>query len=298
MTLHIIETDFEPDDAIAILAHASKYININLIVIVGESKSSSKIPIVRRFFDALKEKYPKAYSAITIIQGLGSDKKYPMSEQNEAFVLPDEIILDIYTAIYSNDPELVFMMKPPREAMITKVKCPRTTVYCYGSFNWRTLKLPIKEYQDLMSRYEKFYYFDSFTAIGEANSGLFRGCNNTVNNIITELITKWNSYTIEKCKENLNKIEKSPEGVKKYQRNLKIIENVSAGINEQFVIADICLLLCPQPTERVELIYLDPYPLWLPSTESNIFIQNSEIDKRREQLIINLDQLHLTQNIL
>ena len=78
MPHHIIETDFEPDDAIAILAHANISVNIHLTVIVGESKPNNKISCVKKFFKELRVKYPNAYEDVNIIQGFGSKKMYPI----------------------------------------------------------------------------------------------------------------------------------------------------------------------------------------------------------------------------
>jgi hypothetical protein len=71
---HIIETDFEPDDMIAIAAHANRYKRIDLTIFVGESKPNDKIPMVKKFIDSLTTKYPDAYNSVTIFQGIGSKK--------------------------------------------------------------------------------------------------------------------------------------------------------------------------------------------------------------------------------
>jgi hypothetical protein len=289
MPNHVIETDFEPDDAIAILAHASQFTNINLTVIVGESKPWHKIPVVQKFFEELTKKYPDAYSSVHVVQGLGSKKKYPVAEQTEITEDTEETILANYTTAYSTNPAMAFMMKPPREAMKLKIQCPNTIVYCYGSFNWRTLKLPTQDYQDLMSRYLRFYYFDSFTAIGEKNSGMFNGATNAVNNQIKDLIIKWNNHIIADCEDDLKELmakeNRDEKDEKSIARTQKIIDNVSAGLNEQFVMADITLFLCPLPTERSELEEINPYPKWVPSTTSNVFIFDSNTEQRREKLL-------------
>lgn len=286
MPSHVIETDFESDDAIAILAHATKYTGINLSVVVGESKPCNKIHRVTKFIEAVSNKYPLAYSSVNIVQGFGSNKDYPDEDEVNANEDNEQVILDNYTKIYASEPELAFMMKPPREAMKLKLHCPKTTVYCYGSFNWRTLKLPVKEYQDLMSRYEKFYYFDSFTAIGEKNSALFKGPSNEVNDKIVDIIVKWNQLILTKCEQGLK--EKSEDGLK---RRNKIIENLKTGMKEQYVMADVCLMLCPLPTERVKLSEFDTYPKWTPSDSGSVFIFNSDTETRRLELLENLTKI-------
>ncbi len=288
MTSHVIETDFEPDDAIAILAHASQFAGIDLIVIVGESKPQNKIAAVGKFLEDVSKKYPLAYTSITIVQGLGSKKKYPADDQTEIAEDSEQTILDNYAKAYSTSPALAFMMKPPREAIRLELQCPNTIVYCYGSFNWRTLKLPVQDYQNLTSRYAKFYYFDSFTAIGEKNSGLFKGVPNDVNTRISDLIVKWNTHIIADCEKDLAEYVSKPEAQRDERgiaRTKKIIENVSGGIHEQFVIADVCLFLCPLPTEPVKLEEISPYPKWVPAPDSNVYVFDSNTEARREHYL-------------
>ncbi len=296
MPHHIIETDFEPDDAIAILVHASECCNIDLTVIVGESVVCNKIASVKKFFNELRVKYPNAYSRINIIQGLGSNKKYPSEDQIEYTEDSEDTILKNYSSAYTSEPEIAFMMKPPREAMKLKLVCKKTIVYCYGSFNWRTLKLPTQDYKDLISRYNKFYYFDSFTAIGEKNSAMFYGKSNAINSLISDLIIRWNKHIIEASENDLKKLmekENTDENEKNINRTRKIIKNVSEGLNNQFVIADVTLLLCPLPSEQVELVDVSPYPKWVPSTASNVYVfgDTSETENRRKKLIEDLEYI-------
>jgi hypothetical protein len=302
MPHHIIETDFEPDDAIAILAHANISVNIHLTVIVGESKPNNKISCVKKFFKELRVKYPNAYEDVNIIQGFGSKKMYPIEDQTEYIEDSEDTILQNYTIAYSKNPEIVYMMKPPREAMKLKLVCKQTVVYCYGSFNWRTLKLPVQDFRDLISRYKKFYYFDSFTAIGEKNSGMFNGSPSAVNSHISDLIIRWNKHIIVDCENDLNKLmtkENNDENEKNISRTRKIIDNVSKGKDKQFVMADITLFLCPPPTEQVDLLDVNPYPKWVPSTTSNVYVfssspvfpegSTSETNDRRNKLINELN---------
>jgi len=286
-SIHIIETDFEPDDAIAIVSHASLNNGVSLIVVVGESKPNNKIKLVNEFFKVLIKKYPNAYTSIKIIQGLGSKKKFPVDEQYEIPVDSDEIILKNYIDAYACGPAFSFMMKPPREAMIVKLYCPNTVVYCYGSFNWRTLKMDTPSFIDLMSRYKTFYYFDSFTAIGAANSGMFKFNSSPINDIIKGLIKLWNNHIINDCKKDLltETNEKSIERIK------KIITNVETDINEQFVMADVCLFMCPLPTKQVELIDINPYNKWNVSNTSNIFVFDENTENRREILMSSINKL-------
>jgi len=303
--IHVIETDFEPDDAIAILAHASQNKDVDLRVIVGEGEPFKKIPVVREFFKALQNKFPQSYSNVEIYQGLGSNKGYPLRETQETSEeAPEEAqtqeeILENYEKIYSLNPSEFYMMKPPREAMKLKLKCPFTTVYAYGSFNWRTLNLPVQEYRDFMSRYDFFNYYDSFTAIGENNTALFNGVDNPVNLIIQELIVRWNNHIVKKCEKDLEELLKNddPKLIPKIQRINKIIGNVSKNIEKQYVLADVCLIFCPIPRKRSELVSMNPYPKWVPSTESNVYIFNSKVEQRRINLVKKLEELENTQTI-
>ena len=142
-------------------------------------------------------------------------------------------------------------------------------------------------FTDLMSRYKTFYYFDSFTAIGAANSGMFKFDSNPINDTIKGLIVKWNTHIIDDCK--LDLLTETDE--KSIERTKKIIANVEAGINEQFVMADVCLLMCPLPTEQVELVEVSPYPKWAKSETSNVFVFDSDTEKRRELLLSNITKL-------
>jgi hypothetical protein len=286
MPLHIIETDYEPDDAMEMVSLASFSIDVDLIVIVGESRPHNKIKLVTDFFTAITNKYPNAYKSVKIIQGFGSDKDFPVDHQFEILEDSDETIIKNYIDAYSRNPEFSFMMKPPREAMITNIKCPNTVVYCYGSFNWRTLKMDKTYFRDFMARYKTFYYFDSFTAVGSSNSGIFNFNPSPINNIIKDLIVRWNIHIVNDLRKDLL----TETNLLNIERKKKVISNVEASPN-QFVLADVCLSMCPLPTKRSFLIEVNPYTKWADSEVSNIYVFDENTEERRELLLNNINKL-------
>jgi hypothetical protein len=225
--------------------------------------------LVEAFYRDLIECYPKAFKQLMIIQGLGSVKKYPL-ENKSGVAQTEDKILSNYKAVYALNPSLVFMMKPPREAMITKMNCPDTVVFCYGSFNWRTLNLPLEDYQALMGRYKTFHYMDSFSVIGELNSFQFHPKPNGhgVQTRITDMITGWNHHILDKCRQDLA----SSTDENEINRSKKIITNIETKETTQFVLADVCLFLGDPPTERVNLVSIKPYAKWEPADTSSIYV--------------------------
>lgn len=292
----VIETDGEPDDFIAMLIHGSKNIDkkIKLTVIVGESNSSKKISHIESLYEQIKKYYPTSYETVNVVQGLSSTKKYPFFDEDgkiyeekgtEDGPEDREIILSEYKKVYDQNPTLVYMMKPPREAMYLATndpdfKCSRTTVHAYGSFNWRTLGRSADEWNKFMSSYQTFYYYDSFTAIGEKNSGNYNGNDG----IILELINNWNSLILKKSIADLPNA-KDEESKK---RSEKIIANISKNIKTQFVMADIILFLDALPDVRVSLESMSPYPVWKQNDDSNVFVFNNGGEENRRADVVKL----------
>lgn len=281
MNVHVIETDFEPDDAMAIYAHASINKGIELYVIVGEGNTNSKIMQVKQFINFTMFDYPDAYKSVNIIKGFGTNDTKEESEN----------ILKNYKQIYDkNDkkPSISYMMKPPREAIKLCINCPETTIYCYGSFNWRTLGLCKENFINLMSKYKKFYYYDSFSTIGEINYGLYEGTNAHIKN----MILKWNRSVLKKCKSSLEEYSKKESISEKESHDIKriakIVESISTGIDKQFIYADICLMLCPVPTKQVSLESFDYYPVWKKSKNSNVYIHE---EKNKYERLENLKKM-------
>lgn len=90
-----------------------------------------------------------------------------------------------------------------------------------------------------MSRYAKFYYFDSFTAIGEKNSGLFKGGSNEVNDKIVDIIVKWNQLMFTKCEQGLKEAIKANKSKEELHRKNKIVSYNSFGSSESIVCSGI-----------------------------------------------------------
>lgn len=227
----VIETDTESDDLTFMQGHADQYTDTDLTVIVGEAKPWQKIPIVEHFYSMSGHRY----RSVTIVQGFPSDKKYPIPDEGYTRTSPEpdsaETIEENYRKAYA-DCDIAFMIKPPREAMKFKLQCEKTTVYCYGSFNWRTLDLPVQEYIDLMARYRAFYYVDSFGAIGEQNSALLREPIAPSDFIIRSVTAAWNGHIVA---EQTAKLCTPGLSEDKTKRAKKIIDNASKNMDSQYV---------------------------------------------------------------
>ncbi len=297
-TRHVIETDFEPDDLIAIKMHACKSNDVILTVIVGEGRPNDKIPHVQDFLNKLCILYPNAYKTIDVVQGLGSEKAFPVKEST-VIRDTDEVILANYVNVYATNPNVVYMMKPPREAMLTKVDCHLTRAICYGSFNWRTLGLKVTDFRDLMSRYLQFTYFDSFSVIGQDNSFSFVGKANAVDDQIRRSIFKWNTHQLNTV-ENALKTETDPG---KIERKLKIINNIKKSVEDQYVAADVCLFGECGYTHIRPVILIDfnkdGYPIWAADENSSRHcdallgegLSDAAKKYRRDQLIAHIDSI-------
>jgi len=286
--MHVVETDFEPDDGKGIKAYAARCDNVDVVFFVGESQPSHKIPYFTEFMNLITEAFPHAFASIRIFQGLGSDKGYPLCEPSTIEADSEATILKNYADVYAQEPSLAFVMKPPREAVALKLGCPKTNVQAYGSFNFHALKKSEEEIDAYMKRYRQFYYYDSFTAIGSRNVGMHTGDASKVDKFIGNMIFKWNTHIVEQCHTKL----KTDTDEKSIARTMKIIENVGANIHQQFVMADVCLILCPLPTVRVKLESMKPYPVWVPSEDSNIYVFDDNKEERREDLIKQLEAMN------
>lgn len=286
----IIESDFEPDDLIFIKHCVLNHIGELFIIIVGESIIvNHKMKFAEKFMSSLNVNF-------VIHKGIGSTKDFPRMFEEEENKLEEtklEEILENYEKIYK-DPTIIksYMLKPPREAIKLLEKQENKydfEVIAYGSFNWRTLKIedPLI-FTKLMKQFKKFIYIDSFTAIGENNSHFFLSEKESLtNNLIKELIYKWNEHIINEAKKVIND-ESISEDKKYFSR--KIINNIEKiGIDKQFVLADVSLLLINYFSSDlipVELESLKPFNKWTPDETSSIMIFKEEgKEERRNKLL-------------
>jgi hypothetical protein len=290
MVTEVIETDVEPDDLATMWLHAMYSLGIELFVIVGEAKPELKVGLVRRFYDLLQRKFPKAYTSVTIVQGYGSDKEYPMGEDTGIKADDDKTIFQNYKAVYDRAPLTAYMMKPPREAIRWKHKCMATNVVCYGSFNWRTLKVPDAELKELMSRYASFRYVDSMTCIGEANSYQYmRNTGTPLCLFVRDMIFKWNTHIVADCTADMAKEGRSEE---EKARTQKIIDNIKGNEESQMVMADVGLFLPAVDLKHVQLVACTPYPKWVESAKGNVLMYSAgSKEERRAKLMKLLDTL-------
>ena len=280
--LHVIETDLEPDDIIAFWGIYKNFPPVEeLVVFVGEShEPQKKLTHAIDVFRALQTAFPNRARRVIVVAGLASNKEFPYIRANGVeldVLVAKDFVLEDYQGVYQRGPELAFMMKPPREAMLVRVYCRNTEVFCYGSFNWRTLKCGASDLIELTSRFKRFNYVDSFSAIGSRNSAhILVNTHGEFRALVARAVLAWNQHIIRDCEEDL-KTETDPEG---RARSQKIIDNISKNIETQFVMADVCLSFLPKPVHRVALQKFESYPTWVDSDDSNVFVHTySEEDK-------------------
>jgi len=315
--IHVIETAFEPDDAIAIAIHASqcemlhkihkdnkddKCYSIELYVVVGEGQPYKKMQDVSDFICELKLAYPNAYKSTKIIQGLGSTKEYPYRESSENATHwnnnPGEIVLSEYLEIYTQQPHLVLMMKPPREAMKLKIICPNTVVYM-SQTKWSKhffSQFQVKEIQDFFNSFKKIYNYDSYTDI-EDSSGQFDDILNKVKltYFLKNLIYRWNTEVIKNCEKVL--VNENDSGA--CYAYSKIIKDITAtGICHYFTKKSVNLLCLEHPNKPVELTVISNSEfVWKPSENSNIFVFESTISSNNHPLTIAERKQHRQQQL-
>ena len=269
-----IDTDFEPDDALAIkeiFNMRDEEENGSLTVCVGESVyPAKKLAEVQAFIDALQYSHRNPFPVVTIFAGLPSTQDYPYApQQGDHPITNDALTLH---AQHMATAELYFLFKPPRELMAnTDLDLKHVRAMAYGGFNFRTLGLSTAEMQGFMTRFDLFYYFDSFSTVGSNNSHNFRPhpIGGPVNHMIVNLITRWNTHVIEDC-----------------QLDEKII---ASGLHSQFVLADVCVVMSPSaPSVPVRLVQVDPYPTWERDENSTIFVfmDGEEEKKQRREFIV------------
>lgn len=287
----IIESDFEPDDLIFIKHIINNHVGLLFIIIVGESLIvNNKMKFADKFLSSLGINF-------VIHKGLGSLKDFPkmIYEEKSCEESNEEEILENYKKIYE-DSSIVkcYMLKPPREALKLKMENKYNfEVLAYGSFNWRTLKIEDPNiFTTFMNQFKKFIYIDSFTAIGSENASTFNPKDNSeTNQLIKDMIHKWNVHIIDDCNETINNPD-IPENDKTYNR--KIVNNIEKlGIDKQFVLADVGLLLVDLFSSDlipVKLESLKPFNKWIPDESSTIFIFKEEgKEERRKKLLEILD---------
>ncbi len=148
-----------------------------------------------------------------------------------------------------------------------------------------------------MGKYKSFLYMESFAAVGSENSFQFKSnANTSIGRFINARIGEWNAHIVDDCKADLVEIMNKPENERdknSVHRTEKIISNVGASIETQFVMADPTTLLSfILPTtyfKAVDLVSFDPYPVWKESAnpDKKTFIlkddtNEAKAERRRE----------------
>ena len=300
--IQVIETDFQPAAQIALWAHAAMQINpkkkIHLFVIVGEGRSHDKIPLVMSFYKLIRERYSKAYVNITIIEGISSDQDFPVDVGNNK-PKPENEILQMYSRIYNMSPTVAYMMKPPREAILTKVQCPNTIMYAHGGFDWtRLISINPSEFQALTTRYKAFYYFNVKNVIGEKNVHQFFYKPNIYTHLIDPILTfisrsliLWNFQIISQLDNDINNTM-NPIEKENMIKSLKAVQQ--CGVH-QFIVNYSMLIFCTRPDVMVEFrgFNHNREEMIVPSANSKFFVfDESGSELRRVDLISKLMDLN------
>jgi hypothetical protein len=301
----VISTDFEPDDALAICCIVVKAVLANkrlfIYIVVGESTVTRyKMSLIDHLFRLLEELYPDTIYQYEMYDGIESNKAYPqpiLMDDRHYFTTSDD--LKLYSEIFtSNSIDIHYMMKPPREDLkLDNLNCSNTIAIAYGSFNWRTTKATKEQLNNMMSRYKKFYYIDSFTAIGENNSAhLPETLNTKLGNFLRKMCSAWNITIMVDCLETINKCEgklsdktlsesEKKSIQEKLNRNEKAYKSIAKCVGTQYLKADILLPLVDL-TKMVsaKLVDMSPYPKWEqdPTSNTYVFLDNNQETRNTE----------------
>jgi hypothetical protein len=275
----IIETDLEPDDAIAILAILKGIAEVkqNISFIVGEGDSRLKLVLLEELLKSI-EFEPKSF---TIIQGLDSQLPYPTKFLKGEWVekmakLPsktqEEKLQDYITFHQEFRPTHIYFLKPPREALLVydQIKFENSICYCYGGFNYRAMETPISNINNLASRFKQFHHFSRRVELPPGQDlydfGATLRRQSPFSQFIRILSLNWNNHYIE-----MMKLAQSPSETK-------------------FVLADI---LCVYRSDvgksrRGSLINCD---VAVEADIGHVLFTIDDPESRRSSLVHNIDQL-------
>lgn len=273
-----VETDLEPDDVLALKVLQRKTHISNIVV--GEGNSKIKVNRIKNYVKLLG-----LASCTRIIKGIGSKKPFPMDGREfdlldqhdkhtnsniKVFHHEQQYVKDIVEYINSNQTPTLIILKPFRELMKYWKQIPtelieKTTIWIYGSFNFRTLmndktnSTNTEQILNILHSFHRVYLYESFFATGENNDinklnmpKVYETFSSLKHidpffNVFEQLMFNWNTHmlqsswkTVKKCKENQEYQDVSG----KCDRALKIVNNIGIHFNFQIVCADLALVVC------------------------------------------------------
>lgn len=281
----IVETDFKPEDALFIIELSRLFKCADLIVIVGEAAAWRKMPMVRHFLTLI----PPVFQSVKVIQGLGSHNRYPILppfDRQSDRMDGNDMIESNYIGAYA-ECDIAFMLKPPREAMMFKPDCPRTTVYCYGSNNWWVLSPSTNDIVSMTKRYGTFYLTDARGAIGGNSNGLMDLPGTPANEFILKMNAVYNQYIVADAIDELRMGVVADSTLKHYAR---IIAHADANMDKYYTIGSMCIL-CFFETDMKLLRSMTlagdgDNRKWVNDPTSNLrLLPNGFTDERRKWLV-------------
>jgi hypothetical protein len=175
----IIETDLEPDDIMFIgnfldrarTKSCSFDDTDDIAFVVGEGHDTRlKVVILKELLATLPVSSTRK---IRIIQGLPSstlERPYPTKNlpqewltrvQDEPYFSEEEVLAK-YKELYDYmSPHVVYMLKPPREAMflMSKINTSTTVCHSYGGYNYKVLGGSIDWVNSLARQFKEFRYY-------------------------------------------------------------------------------------------------------------------------------------------
>jgi hypothetical protein len=268
-----VESDFEPDDVLAMDILKIRGYNITHVV-VGEGDVKNKMYRAMLYFTEKSKKSP------VLISGNESNKDFPEPYQmpeNKINLNKDKKYVEELKK-YLQDNDTIFVVKPPRELYnlylsdkdAFKKLFKDKTCYMYGSFNLRSLKASSSLMNDFLKSFGNLYLYESYYATEKSNVNVSNYENfNKLNkcHMFFETMGHWDNYLLVDCIDTCQKLkymeqdEKYSENKKhkfyeeeeltdlseydrkSYMRNKKAYMEIFANCGQQFVFADVGLAL-------------------------------------------------------
>jgi hypothetical protein len=289
-----LETDLESDDLLAIYLLAKRGYYPSVIV-VGEGDATIKVARMHSYMRLLKFEnlIPQGHQWI-IIQGYSSKKLFPqdgaefdLTSINELKTkgLPHQThyVTALQSYIANHQDPIYIGLKPPRELMQyhsqLTAEIAKLRGYMYGSFNFRSVWVQLKELSELLPRFKSMHIYESFYATGSLNSMDPDWCPQTWKQLFHDkspflktvnlVVSNWNSHMKNDCLKTCMTIAKrytledtlsvvtetnsikevlvdngvAQKDIDQYMRNLKVLRSVVANPDTQMVMADIGVAL-------------------------------------------------------
>ena len=233
-----IYTDLEPDDVIFLMLFLSQVRNDthSIKIVVGEAYPESKYWLCVKWLNLFVSKYRLRDIKFLVEQGEPSDKKWNIQNNTGPVMERFNVAEDF------NDPDVVYGLKPLRELLGSHGDLSNTTLYVYGSFNFRTLLFTGEpRLLPLLRSFKQVHLFETVPILGSDNSAdrnklpkFFERYGEEFPEL-NGLIADWNFHIFKECYQNLINPEKTD--VPK-DRSREIIHSIADSNGQQFVFAD------------------------------------------------------------